>query len=51
MSKRLGFFAAFVLALVLMSPAVRSQAPAKNPFDGREVVHEVSYIREPPPTI
>jgi hypothetical protein len=32
MSKRLGFFAAFVLALVLMSPAVRSQAPAKNPF-------------------
>ena len=26
-----------------------TSAPAKNPFDGREVVHEVTYIREMPP--
>jgi biopolymer transport protein ExbD len=32
MSKRLGLSAAVVLALVLVSPIVRSQAPAKKPF-------------------
>ena len=26
-----------------------TSAAAKNPFDGREVVHEVTYIREKPP--
>ena len=26
-----------------------TSAPAKNPFDGREVVHEVTYIREKQP--
>ncbi len=27
-----------------------TSVPAKNPFDGREVVHEVTYIREKLPT-
>jgi hypothetical protein len=28
-----------------------TSAPAKNPFDGREVVHEVTYIRERQPPV
>jgi hypothetical protein len=30
----------------VMPVATCTSAPAKNPFDGREVVHEVSYERE-----